>query len=282
MLSFNNRYYLSLALLTSAAACSQQANANPATTPAGPRELAISTVNFAFNMPDTVAAGITRVRLTNHGQDAHHVQLVRLDGNHTLKDLMERLAAQDRSLPWATYVGGPETALQLGESEAVVELLPGSYAVICVISAGDGIPHVAKGMAKAFTVVPSKDGAATSPPEVDIRLTLSDYAFDFSPALTRGRHTLRVDNTAAQPHHVEMIRLHDGKTLADAQAYMRTRAGDMPFDLTTGTTLLSPGQVNYLTVDFLPGHYVLLCFAHDATDGRSHLMHGMIREMRVE
>ena len=102
------------------------------------------------------------------------------------------------------------------------------------------------------------------------------------PTLTPGRRTIRVENAANQPHHAELIRLHEGKTLADAQAWERTYEGPPPFDFAGGVTPLSPGQVNYFTEDLAPGNYVLVCFFPDANDGKPHLMHGMVREFRIE
>lgn len=46
--------------------------------------------------------------------------------------------------------------------------------------------------------------------------------------------------------------------------------------------MLSPGEVNFMTVDFTPGEYILLCFVRDVGDGKPHLAHGMARQFRVE
>ncbi len=48
-----------------------------------------------------------------------------------------------------------------------------------------------------------------------------------------------------------------------------------------GTTALGRGQVATLTLTLPPGAYALLCFVSDATDGRSHIQHGMTRELTV-
>ncbi|MDB4892292.1 MAG: hypothetical protein JWL61_4147, partial [Gemmatimonadetes bacterium] len=40
--------------------------------------------DYAFEAPDTVAAGRTEVRLLNRGKEAHHAYLMRLDGGKKL------------------------------------------------------------------------------------------------------------------------------------------------------------------------------------------------------
>jgi hypothetical protein len=37
-----------------------------------------------------------------------------------------------------------------------------------------------------------------------------------------------------------------------------------------------------MTLDLVPGDYVLVCYVPDAHDGKPHLAHGMIRELVVQ
>lgn len=59
------------------------------------------------------------------------------------------------------------------------------------------------------------------------------------------------------------------------------RKTPQPGEPAGGTTAIAPGRVNYLTADFAPGQYVMLCFVPDQADGRPHMAHGMVRELRV-
>lgn len=244
------------------------------------RTLVIRTTDFAFHAPDTVVGGMTRLQLRNEGSEPHHVQLVRLAPGHTVRELFDALGKNQFNLSWATFMGGPESPMPGGESEVTLGLEPGRYAVICLISSGDHIRHLAKGMIRELTVLPS-GGTKEAAPGVDVRMVLRDYAFDIAPALSRGRHTIRVENAADQPHHVVMLRLLPGKTEADAMAWNARREGPMPFALVGGTTALAKGKANFLTTDFIPADYMLVCFIPDAKDGRTHVMHGMVRTVKV-
>jgi hypothetical protein len=100
--------------------------------------------------------------------------------------------------------------------------------------------------------------------------------------LRSGHHTIRVENGGLQPHEVAMIRLLPGKTVADAMAWTQDRRATPPFETAGGTVALSPGRENFMTLDLVPGDYVLVCFVPDAHDGKPHLAHGMIRELVVQ
>jgi hypothetical protein len=118
-------------------------------------------------------------------------------------------------------------------------------------------------------------------PRADARMVLDDYGFAVAPSLTAGRRTIRVENTGPQPHEVEFVRLQPGKTAADVLALLKTEQGPPPGEPYGGTVALQAGQVNYVTADFTPGDYALICFVPDASDGRPHVAHGMVRQIRV-
>lgn len=238
-------------------------------------ELVIRAGDFAFEARRTTPAGLTRIVLRNDGPAFHHVQLVRLSEGHTVEDYVARLGARDFAPAWASFVGGPDAPGRRGESEATVLLTEGEYAVVCLISEADGVPHVMRGMHAALTVTAPRASVA------DTRMLLREYDFDIAPALTAGRHTIRVENGGTQPHHVAIVRLGAGRSAEDALAWMRTMQGDAPDEMVGGTTAIAAGQVNYVTVDLVPGDYALICFIPDATDGRSHAQHGMLRTVRV-
>jgi hypothetical protein len=274
-----SRSFLSALVCAFACACSA-ARSEPSDQ--GPQELLVTAADFHFRAPQSIPAGLTRIRLKNDGPQFHHVQLVRLDDGHTVKELLDRMAKGDFSEPWATFVGGPESPMPGRETEATLDLTEGQYVMICVISAPpDRVPHVAKGMVLPLTVTAARAPRAPEP-EADVRLVLNDYSFTMTPEIRAGRHTIRVENVAAQPHHVDIVKLAPGKTAQDALAWSKTHEGPPPAELFGGTTAIAPGKVNFITADFTPGDYALFCFVPDAKDGKSHIAHGMVRQIRVE
>lgn len=244
--------------------------------------LSVTASDFAFALPDTVAAGLTTIRLQNAGQELHHVQLIRLEDGHTFPELMEAMKAGGPPPAWAVDVGGPNTPVPGGASETTVMLEPGNYVLACFIPSPDGVPHIAKGMVKPL-VVAATAGAATAAeePRADVRIRLTDYAFGIEGELTAGRRTVRVETGPGQSHEVFFVKLAPGKTAMDMVRWTETQQGPPPGRPVGGTTAIRAGGVNYVTADFEAGEYALLCFIPDARDGKPHVAHGMVRQVTV-
>ena len=89
-------------------------------------------------------------------------------------------------------------------------LQPGNYAMVCFVPGPDGIPHIAKGMARPLTVTAGA-GATAAEPEADVVMKLVDYDFELSKPIPAGRHTIRIDNAGPQEHEVVIVKLDAGK-----------------------------------------------------------------------
>jgi hypothetical protein len=118
-------------------------------------------------------------------------------------------------------------------------------------------------------------------PAADVKLVMSEYAFDLSAPLVSGRRSIRVENAGTQPHHVAFVRLGAGRSLNDFLASLRDMQGPRLDHEVGGTTAIAPGGVNVVTADFEPGEYALICFIPDTRDGVSHMRHGMVRQITV-
>ncbi|HEY0038446.1 MAG TPA: hypothetical protein VGB66_17230 [Longimicrobium sp.] len=268
----------SAALLMACAACTREGDARERAT-ASAHVVTITAADFSYQAPASIPAGLTTLRLVNRGTELHHLQLVRIAEGHTFQELMEGMKNPGPPPPWVTFVGGPNTPAPGGQTEATLDLAPGTYAVLCMIPSTDGVPHAMKGMVKPLTVTPATSRANGAAP--DARMTLRDYSYEISPAITAGRRTIRVDNAAAQPHEVVVVRLAPGKSAADMLAWLAKMQGPPPGMPVGGTTLLSQGASNDVTATFQPGEYALLCMAPDAADGKPHVAHGMVRQITV-
>lgn len=246
------------------------------------QELVVTAGDFYFQSPRSALAGPTRLRVRNAGPlFHHHVQIVRIDSGHTMRELLDSLAKMKLQLPWATYVGGPEAPRPGDEMEVSLTLTPGEYVMVCFISGADHVPHVMKGMAHSLSVTASGATERTSAPQADVQIDMKEFAFEIAPAIDAGPHTLRVVNSGRALHHVALARLAPGHTAADFLTWARDQRGVPPGELIGGTTALSPGMSNTFSADFTPGDYVLVCFVPDERDGESHASHGMVRQIRV-
>jgi hypothetical protein len=248
---------------------------------ADPQLVEIRSRDYAFDAPDTIAAGLTTLRLYNDGADIHHVWLVRLEEGKTMNDLLAALQTSHALPEWAVDVGGPNLPGGPGAyNDATLKLEAGNYVMLCVIPAADGMPHVMKGMVRPITVVDRGQPDAPLPP-ADIVMTLDDYKFETNIEISAGVHTIRIENAARQSHEVVAMRLLPGKTAQDLLAWSASPAGPPPAVPVTGITGIARGEVNQVTADFTPGEYVLVCFWPDVTDGKPHFAHGMIRQFTV-
>ena len=256
----------------------------PFVAPVGANVVTVTAREYAFELPDSIPAGLTTFRLLDAGQQQHHVFLIALPAGKTPKDAVAAIEAGGPPpawgrAPWMRMVGGPNTPVPGGESNATLALAPGRYMLFCVIPAPDGQLHVSKGMFRALTVTPSARKAPA--PASDVSVTLTDYDFRFSKPLSAGSHTLRLYNAAAQPHEMFMMRLPPGRSVADLVAWVAKPNGPPPIIPAGGITDIPPGEVIYVRGDFTAGEYALICFSPDERDGRPHFAHGMTKQFTV-
>ena len=246
----------------------------------------VTATDFAFQAPDTIAAGRTTIRLLNKGPEFHHVWLIRLEQGKTLKDLMEATKDHGPLPKWAVDVGGPNTPMPGGETSATLDLEAGKYVMVCVIpSMKDGQPHFMKGMVKEVTV--AKRGGVvqagkTVAPATDVVMTLDDYDFRLSSPITSATKSIRFVNVAEQSHEAVIVKLNPGATVQEFLQAMEKPQGPPPGALIGGITGIAKGRAIEVPTTFTPGEYALLCFVPDAKDGKAHLAHGMVKQFSVK
>jgi hypothetical protein len=153
-------------------------------------------------------------------------------------------------------------------------------ALICFIPSSDGTPHFAKGMIRPLTVVASSDADA---PEqtADIVMSLKDYSFTMSKPITAGKHTIRIESSGDQSHELQLVRLAPGRKAEDVPAWIAKPNGPPPGEPIGGVPGMQKGSVAFITADFTPGDYALICFLADAKDGKPHFTHGMIQQVHI-
>lgn len=250
--------------------------------PAGPQVVEIATSDYAFTAPDSIAAGWVTLRMTAGTGEFHHVQVVRLDEGHTFDDLAAELAKGEGPPPsWVRLLGGANGADPGATIETSLLLEPGNYALICSIPSADGMPHFMKGMMRPLTVTGTATGATVPTP--DVTLTMSDSGFALSGPVAAGMRMIRVENSAAMPHEVLIIKLVDGATAASLTTWlMEGMQGPPPGSGRGGTVALEPGSWNMVHADLTPGHYALVDFIPNPADGRPNAAHGMLLDFTVE
>lgn len=257
------------------------AAAAPAAAPK-PNEITITARDFAFDAPDTIPEGLTTVHFINHGTQLHHATFVRLENGHTMADLMAAMKKPGPPPSWAVFDGGPNAVVPGDSSNITQDLEAGNYVMLCLVPGPDGVPHMMKGMERAFTVVHPAGGKVDVPePVADVTVTLADYSFTLSTPLTAGHHVILVDNSGPQVHELVLVQLPPGKTAMDLVKWVDKQQGPPPGKPIGGLSPMYPGGNASFTVDLTPGNYAFICFVPDAKDGKPHAMHGMTKQFTI-
>lgn len=246
----------------------------------------VTATDFAFQAPDTIAAGLTTFHLVNKGPEFHHIWLIKLEQGKTLQDLIQAAKTPGPLPKWAVDVGGPNTPMPGGETSATLDLEPGTYVMACVIpSMKDGQPHFMKGMVKQVTVAARRgvvQAGKTAAPATDVVMTLDDYDFRVSTPITTATKTIRLRNVAEQSHEAIIVKLNPGTTVEQFLAAMEKPQGPPPGALVGGITGIAKGRTVDIPTTFTAGDYALICFVPDAKDGKPHLAHGMVKQFSVK
>ena len=122
--------------------------------------------------------------------------------------------------------------------------------------------------------------APTSAPPVVV-VNASNYAFDAPAEVPAGHVTFKLVNQAGSLHHVQLVRLLEGKTVENFVTALKSGGPPPSWAVDAGGP--NPrDQSDTATTTLLlePGNYAMLCFIPDP-DGVPHVMKGMIRPLTV-
>jgi hypothetical protein len=248
----------------------------------GPSTVHVVARDFAFEAPASIPAGATTIQLTNEGKELHHAQLIKLEEGKTLKDLAQAVKTPGPPPKWVKFVGGPNAVPQGKEANATSVLEPGRYALLCFVFGPDGVIHAAKGMVRELEVTGPVASAKETLPPADVTIRMVDYGYEPSAPLKPGRRTIAVENAGPQPHELALLKIAPGKKVADFATWAEGgMKGPPPAEPIGGVVFVDKGARATFTADLEPGTYGLMCFVPDAKDGKPHLAHGMMKEIKV-
>jgi uncharacterized cupredoxin-like copper-binding protein len=80
-----------------------------------------------------------------------------------------------------------------------------------------------------------------------------------------------------------VMKLAEGKTVADIGAFFEHPDGPPPFSDVGGMQAIDPGQTAYAVLDLTPGEYVVMCAVPSpANQGKPHFELGMVMTFTVK
>lgn len=290
---------------TGLAACgSDDDDATPATpkVAAAPTVLSITTSDaagkrFVMDAPPSIKGGLVRMVFTNDSKVPHEAQLIRVDGEHTIEEILKIVDTEDSvKIPEWLHAEGGVAAIPGGRSNTTTSNLPaGRYMVIDTETGGDDdAPSPAtRGALAEFTVTAGTVGELPATPSV---ITISDdgttsedkYSFKTS-GLRAGTSQVLFENASEGDeslHHVIAFPIAKGKTIADVRKAFASQnpTGPPPLDFANGTgaLVLDAKRELVTTMTFKKGSYALLCFINDRDDTKPHIVQGLLSQVDVQ
>lgn len=269
--------------------------------------LEVTAIDYAFQAPEEIPAGWTKITFSNDGEYNHFMFMSMLPDHKTLDDYINEIGVpidnvwnslrrEEISKPQAGKklgevlpkwygslqpMGGPGIIQPGGVLEYTVNLKPGTYVLECYMKTPEGEFHALEGMTRKLVVTESKQDA--TPPKADIALTLTNYDIVVEGALTSGEKTIAV-HFKEHPevgfgHDIHLAKL-DSETDIDSVAHwidwlnVEGLVDPAPATFLGGTHEGPVGSTAYFEIDLTPGRYLLISELTNPT--------GMIKEFIVE
>lgn len=109
-----------------------------------------------------------------------------------------------------------------------------------------------------------------------------EFAFDAPKTIAAGMTSFKLVNDGTMLHHLQIMKLEQGKTFADLQAALKN-PGPAPAWLVAvgGPNAAVPGSTIEATLNLEAGNYVIACFIPSVGDPTPHFAKGMIQPLTV-
>ena len=265
-----------------------------ATTPPQPAKVTVTATasgkQVTFDLPAQLKQGATQLELVNNTKEPAELQIVQLDGGHTLAEFYPAIETEEPApIPtWLHAFGGVGETSPGQTRSVVVDLKAGRYAWFSGTAPEreGATPQYKRGGEGSFEVTGDASGAQLPATQAQItarELAPTDYRFEAS-GFKAGTNQITFTNSGAQLHHVLLAKLNKGAALDQVVQFLSTQKGQPPvdFDASEITAVLDAGGKQVETVELQSGSYALLCFLSDRAGSPPHVIKAkMIQEVKV-
>jgi len=123
------------------------------------------------------------------------------------------------------------------------------------------------------------EAAAAEP--LQLTVTARDFVFELPDSVPAGVTTINLVNQGPEFHHVQLVRIEDGHTVAEFLDALRAE-GPPPTWVREigGPNTPLPGGTAQATVELEPGPHAIVCFI-PSSDGVPHVAKGMVQTFEV-
>ena len=264
--------------------------------PTKPTTMSITTTDlgkkqFKMEAPKSIEGGLVTVNFHNAGKVPHEASLARLDGGHTVAEVLKKFGGDRVAIPdWYHAEGGVSTTPPGATASATVRLSPGTYAVLDTESGeGDGPPPAAFGAQATFKVTGDNGGKIK---DTAAKITVKDkghHEFEWvTSGLRAGANEVTFDNPGKEIHVAVAFPIVGKATLADVKKALSQEgkpSGPPPIDFEKGdnTTVLDGKRKEVVQLKLARGRNALVCFTTDRDGkGKPHFEEGMLKELDVQ
>jgi len=129
---------------------------------------------------------------------------------------------------------------------------------------------------------PAVPKAGYDPATRTVTVIARDFAYEAPDSIPGGWTTIRMINEGPAIHHIQLVRIDSGKTMADVGAAIKNpKAGPPKWVVEVGgPNAPSPKAESNMTMNLAPGLYVMLCLV-DIPDRVMHMTKGMVKPLVV-
>ncbi len=250
---------------------------SPTAAPAAP-EMAITGVDYGFQVSGSMAAGLTKISFTNAGKEMHMTGLGKLQAGKKLADVQAALKSGEEAAFETVFdekegdSNAPQVLSPGYSASTYMTLSAGTYTLICFVPAADGKAHYEKGMLSEFTVAAATSTTAAVAPKASAELVFANGKLTGPASLPAGKTVFRV-TTDANHELIGLIPLN-GATPEQALAYIEAKfESDKP---PTGPDLgaiglqihdFDAGEEIVFELDLKPGTLMLGCELEGEKEG---------------
>jgi hypothetical protein len=232
-----------------------------------------------LSAPAKAESGLAEITYKNDTENPADLQLVRVEGDHDAKEVVDGLknGIDGKPLPdWFFGAGGIGLTLP-SDTDSVTQVLnPGTYYAFNVEGRLDPKTTPVIEVTGDATDAELEDG--------DGVVEAGEYFFKSDGPLPAGDAQIRFENVGDQPHHMIAAKLVDGATVEDVEQYFKKPKGKSPLeeDGLQTTAVIEGGESQLVSFELQRGNYAFYCFITDRQGGPPHALKGMVDEIEVK